>query len=146
MIKVQKPTNEFDQDLKARGLIRAQELASIHANDTGKQDAEGNPIYTFGSVYREKIVSIDDVKPVKKRGVARMNVEPVVKKTSGVVYKFKKAPRSGSKLETAVGVVKSTGKDDKPACIVEIQNVLGVTAGNASIYYAKAKAIIEQGL
>lgn len=148
MIKILKPTNEFDQDLKARGLRRTQELADIHATDTGKKDADGNPIYSFGGVYREKIVPIDDEVPLvkKKRGAARMNVEQVKSTRGNAQYVFNKAPRAGSKLQTALGVVKNTGKDDKPACIVEIQNVLGVTAGNASIYYAKAKALIEKGL
>jgi len=148
MIKVLKPTDEFDQDLKARGLRRTQELADIVASDTGKKDAEGNPIYTFGGVYRQKIVPIDNEVPLvkKKRGAARMNVEQNVVKAKGAVYTFKKAPREGSKLSTAVGIVGATGKDDKPACINAIATTMGVTKGNASIYYAKAKALIEAGL
>jgi hypothetical protein len=147
MIKVLKPTDEFDQDLKSKGLMRTQELASVHATDTGKKDAEGNPIFTFGSVYRQKIVPIiDNVTPVRK-GKPRMNVEQTVKSTRGnAVYTFNKAPRSGSKLSAAVGIVTRTGKDDKPACIDAIASVMNVTKGNASIYYAKAKSLIEQGL
>ena len=151
---LKKPTNEYDQDLKAKGLRRTQELADIVASDTGKKDADGNPIFTFGGVYREKIVPIDDEVKVKK-GAARMKVEQVtvrevptvtVPKVKGKQYKFEKAPRSGSKLSAAVGIVSRLGKDDKPACIDSISEVMGVTKGNASIYYAKAKAIIEAGL
>lgn len=148
MIKILKPTNEFDQDLKARGLRRTQELADIHATDTGKKDAEGNPIYSFGGVYREKIVPIDDEVPLvkKKRGAARMNVEQVKSTRGNAQYVFNKAPRAGSKLSVAVEIVKRTGKDDKPACIGAIAETMAVTKGNASIYYAKAKALIEKGL
>ena len=146
MVKFKKPTNEYDQELAAKGLRRAQVLADVHATDTGKKDAEGNPIYTFGSVYRQVIEPISNDKPVRK-GRPRMNIEPQIKKArSSTVYTFKKAPREGSKLAVAVGVVSETGKDDKPACIDSIASVMGVTKGNASIYYAKAKAIIESGL
>ena len=69
-----------------------------------------------------------------------------VPKVKGKQYKFEKAPRSGSKLSAAVGIVSRLGKDDKPACIDSISEVMAVTKGNASIYYAKAKAIIEAGL
>ena len=147
MIKVLKPTDEFDQDLKSRGLMRTQVLAGIHAVDTGRKDSEGNPIFTFGSVNREKIVPIvDNVKPVRK-GKPRMNVEQTVKSTRGnAVYTFTKAPRAGSKLAAAKSIVERTGKDDKPACIDAIASVMNVTKGNASIYYAKAKSLIEAGL
>ena len=138
---LKKPTNEFDQDLAAKGLMRAQVLAETIATDTGKKDSEGNPIFTFGSVYREKIVPIDNV----KKGVARMKVESV-SKVKGKQYSFAKAPRAGSKLASAVDLVKVTGKDDKPACIDKIASDMNVTKGNASIYYAKAKAILEAGL
>lgn len=141
---LKKPDNAFDRDLLAKGLRRTQVLADVHAYDTGKKDADGNPIYTFGGVYREKIVPIDDDKQVKK-GVPRMKVESAVK-VKGKQYTFEKAPRAGSKLSAAVGIVSRTGKDDKPACIDSIASVMGVTKGNASIYYAKAKAIIEAGL
>lgn len=141
---LKKPTNEYDQELAKKGLKRAQELADMVAFDTGKKDSEGNPIFTFGGVWREKIVPIvDDVKSVK--GKPRMQVESAAK-LKGKQYQFKKAPRSGSKLSAAVGIVKRLGKDDKPACIDSIAEVMGVTKGNASIYYAKAKALIESGL
>ena len=140
---LKKPTNEYDQELAAKGLRRAQELADMVAFDTGKKDSEGNPIFTFGGVWREKIVPIDNVKSVK--GKPRMQVESA-SKLKGKQYQFKKAPRSGSKLSAAVGIVQRLGKDDKPACIESIAEVMGVTKGNASIYYAKAKALIEAGL
>lgn len=151
---LKKPTNEFDQDLKAKGLRRTQELADIVAHDTGKKDADGNPIFTFGGVYREKIVPIGDEVKVKK-GAARMKVEQVtvrevpavaVPKVKGKQYRFEKAPRAGSKLEKAVQLVTSVGKDDKPACLDVIVHEMNVTKGNASIYFQKAKAIIEAGL
>jgi hypothetical protein len=143
---LKKPSDEFDRDLAAKGLKRAQYLANVIATDTGKKDDEGNPIYSFGHVYREKIVPICDDKLVKK-GKPRMNVESSVKKSTrgNAVYTFKKAPREGSKLAIAVTVVTETGKDDKPACITAIVDKLGVTAGNASIYYQKAKSLIEAG-
>ena len=76
-----------------------------------------------------------------------MNVEQTVKSTRGnAVYTFTKAPRAGSKLSAAKSIVERTGKDDKPACIGAIAETMAVTKGNASIYYAKAKALIEKGL
>jgi hypothetical protein len=140
---LKKPTNEYDQELAKKGLRRAQELADMVAFDTGKKDSEGNPIFTFGGVWREKIVPIDNVKSVK--GKPRMQIESA-SKLKGKQYTFKKAPREGSKLAQAVVLVSKTGKDDKPACIDVIAQEMGVTKGNASIYFAKAKALIEANL
>ena len=53
-----------------------------------------------------------------------------------------KGPRTGSKLSVAVAVVTDTGKDDKESCLKAIINELGVKRGNATIYYAKALAVI----
>lgn len=139
------PDNAFDRDLLEKGKRRAQELAQVIAVDTGRVDSEGNPIFTFGSVYREKIVDVvDNVKPVRK-GVPRMKVEPVTK-VKGKQYTFAKAPREGSKLAQAVKLVAATGKDDKPACLDVLVKEMSITKGNASIYFAKAQAIIQAGL
>ncbi len=56
------------------------------------------------------------------------------------VAKTPKAPKEPkvTKLAQAVEIVQRTGKDDKPACLNAIQEALGVSKGNASIYYAKA--------
>ena len=70
------------------------------------------------------------------------NVTKPVKATKVKAESAAKAPRDGSKLSKALEVVKSTGKDDKEACLVAIVNALSVTRGNASIYYAKSLALL----
>lgn len=74
-----------------------------------------------------------------------MKVESVTK-LKGKQYTFKKAPRDGSKLSTAVKLLRVCGTDSKDSAIDVIVKDLGVTKTNASIYFAKAKAIIEAGL
>lgn len=68
--------------------------------------------------------------------------KPVVKAPVAKAEKAAKAPREGTKLSKATEVVKATGKDDKEACLKAIVEALSVTRGNASIYYAKALAIL----
>lgn len=136
-----RPTDDFDRELLSKGKKRSIELANVICQDTGKKDSEGNPIFTFGSVYKEKIVSIDN--PVKR---ARMSCSLNQEKVKKEKYQFSKSPKVGSKLHQAVEIVKTTGKDDKPMCIVNIQNAMGVTKGNASIYYSKSLILINQGL
>ena len=68
--------------------------------------------------------------------------QPQVTQSQEVVKQAKapKAPKEpkATKLSQAVEIVQRTGKDDKPACLSAIQEALGVSKGNASIYYAKA--------
>ena len=102
---------------------------------------------TLATVVREKVVKLSDVKPnpakpwwkadkVRKKGKARMSTD----NTTDVITS--KAPRASSKLAKAVELVQATGKDDKESCLQAIVSALAVTRGNASIYYAKAKAIL----
>lgn len=141
-----KPTNEYDQQLLAKGKRRALEMAQVIAQDTGKKDDQGNPIYTFATAYREVIVPANLTAVKKKRGVGRMNLEQSVVNVVSQKKVFGKAktPRTGTKLEQAVGIVKEVGRDDKPACLDKLVEVMGVSRGNASIYYAKAKEILGQ--
>jgi len=142
----QKPSNEYDQELLAKGKKRAVVLAQSLAQDTGKKDADGNPIYTWGSVYREVIVPVNSNVKKKRKGVGRMNVEQSVVNvvSQKKVFGKTKTPRTGTKLEQAVGIVREVGRDDKPACLAKLVEVMGVSRGNASIYYAKAKEILGQ--
>ena len=138
----------YDQELAnvGRRRIHVSEVVEVH----GK----------LATVVREKVVKLSDVKPNPekpwwkakvKKGKARMNVDQeVIKDVESAVKNMvadritseKKAPRSNSKLSQAVEIVKSTGKDDKESCLQAIVNALGVKRGNATIYYAKAKAIL----
>jgi hypothetical protein len=141
-----KPSNEYDQELLARGKKRALVHAQNLAQDTGKKDADGNPIYTWGSVYREVIVPVNSNGKKKRKGVGRMNVDQSVVNVVSQKKVFGKAktPRTGTKLEQAVGIVSEVGKDDKPACLTRLVEAMGVSRGNASIYYAKAREILSQ--
>lgn len=115
----------------------------------------GESVEGGGVCYREKVVPINygAKSPIlKKKGRARMNVDTSViadveaavgnMVRANKVVKSDKAPRGGSKLAQAVEIVKATGKDDKESCLVAIINALGVKRGNATIYFAKAKAIL----
>ena len=105
---------------------------------------------TLATVVREKVVKLSDVKPnpakpwwkadkVRKKGKARMSTDNT---TDVITSNVPKAPRAASKLAKAVELVQATGKDDKESCLQAIVSALAVTRGNASIYYAKAKAIL----
>lgn len=149
-LRTGKPSNEYDRELLAKGMKRATVLADIIATDTGRKDSEGNPIFTFGSKYREIIVPINPTVNNEKEeeGEDDMNVDQSLVNVVSQKKVFGKAktPRTGSKLKQAVGIVQGVGKDDKPQCLVKLVEMMGVSRGNASIYYAKAKAIIEAGL
>lgn len=82
---------------------------------------------------------------VRKKGKMMQAVVETVAapKTSRTVKTEKaqkpvKSARAGTKLAQATDIVKATGKHDKEACLKAIVEALGVTRGNASIYYAKA--------
>ena len=88
--------------------------------------------------------------PADKRPLSRkkgkMIMEAVATETV-VVSKPVKAPKADkapkvTKLSMATEVVRATGKDDKEACLKAIVECLNVTRGNASIYYAKALALL----
>lgn len=91
-----------------------------------------------------------DKRPTKSRKKGKMIMEAVA--TESVVVtpkavKAVKAPKADkapkvTKLSIATDVVKATGKDDKEACLKAIVEALNVTRGNASIYYAKALALL----
>jgi len=49
-----------------------------------------------------------------------------------------------NKLETAIEIVKA-GNGDKKLLLANIQNSLGVTRANASVYLFKANKVIEAG-
>lgn len=88
----------------------------------------------------------EDKKPkARKKGKmmdVAVNTEVVAKPMKTVkAPKADKAPKV-TKLSIATDVVKVTGKDDKEACLKAIVEALGVTRGNASIYYAKALALL----
>lgn len=86
-----------------------------------------------------------DKRPLsRKKGKKEMEA---VATESVVVSKPAKAPKADkapkvTKLSIATDVVKATGKDDKEACLKAIVEALNVTRGNASIYYAKALALL----
>lgn len=127
----------YDKELANAGKRR------IHVSDVIQV---GN---SYAMVVREKVVKLSDVKPNPtkpwwkadkvKKGKARMSTDNT---TDVITSKAPKAPRASSKLAKAVEVVQSTGKDDKESCLQAIVSALAVTRGNASIYYAKAKAIL----
>ena len=88
--------------------------------------------------------------PADKRPLSRKKgkkeMEAVATETV-VITKVVKAPKADkaprvTKLSIATDLVKATGKDDKEACLKAIVEALGVTRGNASIYYTKALALL----
>lgn len=94
-----------------------------------------HPIFNKDKVVRDKEMSklvkevIVDTKVTDNDRLRKMGVSV-------------KGPRNGSKLSVAVAVVADTGKDDKESCLKAIIDALGVKRGNATIYYAKALAVI----
>ena len=144
MMKTNMPISDYDKELSASGKKRILVTDSI--------------VYPNGHVawvVREMIVdkNFKYGMQLKKKGRKRMNADPVAVSAAETavntivrnrvsVERAPKAPRSGSKLSQAVELVNEAGKDDKEACLAKIIEVLGVTRGNATIYYAKAKAIL----
>jgi hypothetical protein len=144
MMKTNMPISDYDKELSASGKKRIQVTDSI--------------LYPNGHVawvVREMIVdkNFKYGMQLNKKGRKRMNADPVAVSAAETavntivrnrvsVERAPKAPRSGSKLSQAVELVNEAGKDDKEACLAKIIEVLGVTRGNATIYYAKAKAIL----
>jgi len=116
-----RPTNDHDQELLAQGLKRIQVLAEYHAHDTGKKDEDGNPIYTFGAVHRQKIVKVEDsgFKPARRSSQARQ-------------------PKQGTKLDMAIEICKEFDFD-KDKVLSAIVDRFQTTRGNASIYFKKAQ-------
>lgn len=113
------PTAVLDQELAKQGKMRTW--------------------WADGPCMRQVIV---DVTPKQLKEFRKMFDQPQVTHSEKSVEPVKapKLPKEKkeSKLSQAVEIVRKTGKDDKPACLVAIQEALGVTKGNASIYYAKA--------
>jgi hypothetical protein len=72
-----------------------------------------------------------------------MNPETTTVDTTPVVVK-KKTARPGSNLAKAVDIVSQTGKDDRESCLKAIVEGLGVKRGNATIYYSKSLALLNQ--
>jgi len=143
-MKAQTPTSDYDKELSAAGKRRVQVMESVRLSN-------GDIV----NVYREKIVDdkFDYGQFKLKKGRKRMNVDiATVNEAESAVNSMirsrkvrestPKAPRSGSKLSQAVELVNEAGKDDKESCLARIMEVLGVTRGNATIYYAKAKVIL----
>jgi inosine/xanthosine triphosphate pyrophosphatase family protein len=95
--------------------------------------------YHDGPMMRQVIV---DINPKHLKEFRKMfdQVQVTHNEVKDQVAKQVKQPKEqkATKLSQAVEIVKRTGKDDKPACMAAIQEALGVTKGNASIYYAKA--------
>lgn len=88
-----------------------------------------------------------DKRPTKSRKKGKKEMEAVATENVVVTTKAVKAPKADkapkvTKLSIATDVVKATGKDDKEACLKAIVEALNVTRGNASIYYAKALALL----
>lgn len=115
----------------------------------------GDPDREFGSIYPgfpedwvEPVVEtvaekeVQEAPKVRSRKKGRKMDESIVNKATVEVARPK--VREGTKLSKAVEFVKATGKDDKQACLKAIVDGLGVTRGNASIYYTKALAILGQ--
>ena len=71
-----------------------------------------------------------------------MNPETTTVDTTTVVTK--KTARPGSNLAKAVDIVSQTGKDDRESCLKAIVRGLGVKRGNATIYYSKSLALLNQ--
>lgn len=137
-MKKKKPDNTYDDELSAAGKRRILVPESVLQDDR------------VVTVYREKVVPIASiVKPKGKGKFKMMNVENYnavqAAVTSGARIRTasKKAPRDGSKLSQATSIVRTIGKDNREACLVELVNQLGVKRGNATIYFAKAVDILS---
>jgi len=74
-----------------------------------------------------------------------MKIESVTK-LKGKQYVFKRAPKAGTKLAVAVELFRVNGLLPKDEIIQVMVEDLKITKTNASIYFAKAKAIVEAGL
>lgn len=113
------PISTFDEELAKQGKMRS--------------------FYNDGPMMRQVIV---DINPKHLKEFRKMfdQVQVTHNEVKDQVAKQIKQPKEkkATKLSQAVEIVKRTGKDDKPACMAAIQEALGVTKGNASIYYAKA--------
>jgi hypothetical protein len=115
-----RPTDEFDRNLLAQGKERISYLAEVVATDTGRKDENGDPIFTFGSIYRQAIVDI----PAEKFRPARRAISRKV--------------GSGTKLSQAITMFKEVDGDKDQFITIAIER-LQITKSNAGIYFAKAK-------
>jgi len=107
-------------------------LTSIYPGFPGTSKSKGTTMNTFQTIAQ----TIDSTTSMHATEKAKAPKAPKAPKDKG--------PRTGTKLAQATELVKATGKDDKEACIVAIVAALGVTRGNASIYYAKAFAALAK--
>lgn len=116
------PDDTFDVELKAQGKMRG--------------------ILGDGLCYRMVVISRTSKQAKEFFKMFENNAQVTQSEETVKVAKTPKAPKEPkvTKLSQAIEVVKRTGKDDKPACLEAIVQALGVTKGNASIYYAKALA------
>ena len=115
-----RPTDEFDRNLLAQGKKRISYLAEVVATDTGRKDENGDPIFTFGSIYRQAIVDIPSER-----------FRPARRATS-------RKAGSGTKLSQAIIMFKDVN-GDKDQFVTMAMERLQITKGNAGIYFAKAK-------
>ena len=126
MMKVTKPTNEFDKELAAKGKKRVQ-VAEVVALENG----------SFATCYREHIVKVDQT-PVllckKEKKLDTANVLDVKE----VKAKAPRAARKGTKLDRVVEFVKTSDAKSKGELVSGIVDMLGVTEANAKVYLYKA--------
>jgi hypothetical protein len=123
-----RPTDEFDRDLLAQGKKRISYLAEVVARDTGKKDENGEPIFTFGSIYRQAIVDIVAKKPADEPTEGFRPARRSIARKAG----------SGTKLSQAITMFKEVNGDKDQFLSIAMER-LQITKGNAGIYFAKAK-------
>lgn len=123
-----RPTDEFDRDLLAQGKKRISYLAEVVARDTGKKDENGEPIFTFGSIYRQAIVDIVAKKPADEPTEGFRPARRSIARKAG----------SGTKLSQAITMFKEVNGDKDRFLSIAMER-LQITKGNAGIYFAKAK-------
>ena len=88
--------------------------------------------------YDELVAGVGDVPVAVPRVVAPVVTPKVAKREVTNVVKAKK----GTKIAQVVELVAANKNATKASAIADIMNMLGVTKGNASIYYAKAIALV----
>jgi len=148
-------TDQYDQDLKAQGLMRSY-----------KSEFVSRPDGTYAVCYRQVIVPYctaeDLLKPskkVKRKSVMEntsQEVQATTKpakgkkmarmKTDVVGVKVAKLPRTTSKLSKALDIYKGFGqtefsKEVRLECIQSIMASLVVSKNNATIYFNKCKEL-----
>ena len=119
MAKINYVHHSFDQELADQGKRRIQVPETV-------QLSNGD----LATVYREKIVTAEEVEPLIMKKGKKMDTQPK--------EKVKRARRAVTKLSRVVEFVKTSDSKSKADLITGIVEMLEVTPSNANVYLYKA--------